>query len=76
MSYDPDAAERVRRLLAGRGDVVEKKMVGGLSFLVNGNMYTWQTPLLQPSRRTAPTLSRQKRATGPVRKLKGPMIRL
>ena len=38
MSYDPEAAERVRRLLSGRGDVVEKKMVGGLSFLVNGNM--------------------------------------
>ena len=38
MSYDPEAAERVRRLLSGRDDVVEKKMVGGLSFLVNGNM--------------------------------------
>ena len=32
------AAERVRKLLSGRSDVVEKKMVGGLSFLVNGNM--------------------------------------
>src|SRR5215469_18470474 len=38
MSYDPEAAERVRRLLAARDDVVEKRMVGGLSFLVNGNM--------------------------------------
>jgi TfoX/Sxy family transcriptional regulator of competence genes len=38
MSYDPEAAGRVRRLLSGRGDVTEKKMVGGLSFLVNGNM--------------------------------------
>src|SRR5690348_3639164 len=38
MSYDPEAAERVRQLLSGRSDVVEKKMVGGLSFLVNGNM--------------------------------------
>ena len=38
MSYDPAAAKRVRRLLSGRDDVVEKKMVGGLSFLVNGNM--------------------------------------
>ena len=38
MSYDPEAAERVRLLLSGRDDVVEKKMVGGLSFLVNGNM--------------------------------------
>lgn len=38
LSYDLEAAERVRRLLSGRGDVVEKQMVGGLSFLVNGNM--------------------------------------
>ena len=38
MSYDRAAAERVRQLLSGRSDVVEKKMVGGLSFLVNGNM--------------------------------------
>jgi hypothetical protein len=28
LSYDPDAADRVRRLLSGRGDVVEKTMVG------------------------------------------------
>jgi TfoX/Sxy family transcriptional regulator of competence genes len=38
LSFDPEAAARVRRLLSGRDDVVEKKMVGGLSFLVNGNM--------------------------------------
>ena len=38
LSYDPAAAERVRQLLSGRSDVVEKKMVNGLSFLVNGNM--------------------------------------
>ena len=38
MSYDPEAAERVRRLFSGRGDVAEKKMVGGLSFLISGNM--------------------------------------
>ena len=38
MSYNHEAAGRVRRLLSDRGDVVEKKMVGGLSFLVNGNM--------------------------------------
>jgi hypothetical protein len=38
LSYDLAAAERVRQLLSGRSDVVEKKMVSGLSFLVNGNM--------------------------------------
>jgi TfoX/Sxy family transcriptional regulator of competence genes len=38
VNYDPAAAERIRRLLSGRTDVAEKKMVGGLSFLINGNM--------------------------------------
>ena len=38
MRYDPEAAERVRRFLSGRDDVAEKKMVGGLSFLISGNM--------------------------------------
>src|SRR5215467_16253576 len=38
LSFDPEAAARVRRLLSGRDDVVERTMVGGLSFLVNGNM--------------------------------------
>jgi TfoX/Sxy family transcriptional regulator of competence genes len=38
LSYDPEAVERVRQLLSGRDGVVEKRMVGGLSFLVNGNM--------------------------------------
>jgi TfoX/Sxy family transcriptional regulator of competence genes len=38
MAYDETTAERVRRLLSGRRDVVEKKMMGGLSFMVGGNM--------------------------------------
>jgi TfoX/Sxy family transcriptional regulator of competence genes len=38
LNYDPEAAERVRQVLSGRDGVVEKRMVGGLSFLVNGNM--------------------------------------
>jgi TfoX/Sxy family transcriptional regulator of competence genes len=38
MSYDERVAERVRRLLAGQRNVVEKRMVGGLSFMVNGSM--------------------------------------
>jgi TfoX N-terminal domain len=38
LSYAPAAAERVRQLLSGHSNVVEKKMVGGLSSLVNGNM--------------------------------------
>jgi len=38
MAYDEETAERVRKLLAGRGDVVAKKMMGGLCFMVGGNM--------------------------------------
>jgi hypothetical protein len=37
MACDETAADRVRRLLAGR-DAVEKKMMGGLSFMVRGNL--------------------------------------
>ena len=38
MSYDLKTAERVRRVLSNRTDVVEKRMVGGLSFMVGGSM--------------------------------------
>ncbi|MFL6089461.1 MAG: TfoX/Sxy family protein [Aeromicrobium sp.] len=38
MAYDEALAERIRQLLAERDDVVEKKMFGGLAFLISGNM--------------------------------------
>src|SRR3989440_2865856 len=38
MSYDEDLADRIRELLGGEVDVSEKKMFGGLAFLVGGNM--------------------------------------
>ena len=38
MAYDEALAERIRVLLAGDDDVTEKKMFGGLAFLVGGNM--------------------------------------
>lgn len=38
MSYDAKLAERIRKLLQNRNDVVQKKMFGGLAFLVNGSM--------------------------------------
>jgi TfoX/Sxy family transcriptional regulator of competence genes len=38
MAYDEGVAERVRELLFDRNDVVEKKMFGGLAFMVRGNM--------------------------------------
>src|SRR5258708_36473763 len=38
MSFDERLAARVRQVLADRTDVVEKKMFGGLCFMVNGAM--------------------------------------
>jgi TfoX/Sxy family transcriptional regulator of competence genes len=38
MGYDEKTADRVRRILSTRGDVIEKKMFGGLCFMVNGSM--------------------------------------
>ena len=38
MAYDEDLAERIRELIPRGTKVVEKKMFGGLAFLVNGNM--------------------------------------
>jgi TfoX-like protein len=38
VSYDEPTAERVRRILRGRRNVVEKRMVGGLSFNLDGSM--------------------------------------
>src|SRR5262245_43063087 len=38
MAFDEALAARVRKLLSVRGDVVEKKMFGGLAFMVRGHM--------------------------------------
>src|SRR5918995_3133558 len=38
MPYDQDLAERVRAFLASRTDVTERKMFGGLTFMIGGNM--------------------------------------
>ncbi len=38
MAYDEDLANRIRELLAGEGAMTEKKMFGGLAFLLHGNM--------------------------------------
>ncbi len=38
MAYDEDLAKRIRELIAGDADVTEKKMFGGLAFLVGANM--------------------------------------
>ncbi len=38
MAYDEELAQRIREMLAAEGGVTEKKMFGGLAFLVGGNM--------------------------------------
>jgi TfoX/Sxy family transcriptional regulator of competence genes len=38
MAYDEDLADRIRELIAGEKGVTEKKMFGGLAFLLGGNM--------------------------------------
>lgn len=38
MAYDEALAARVRKLLGKRKGIVEKKMFGGVGFLLNGNM--------------------------------------
>ncbi len=38
MAYDDDLANRIRELIAADAGVTEKKMFGGLAFLVGGHM--------------------------------------
>lgn len=38
MAYDEDLAERIRVALRERHDIVEKKMFGGVAFLLAGQM--------------------------------------
>ena len=38
MAYDEGLAQRMREQLDARSDIVEKKMFGGVCFLLSGNM--------------------------------------
>jgi TfoX/Sxy family transcriptional regulator of competence genes len=38
MAYDEELADRIRALLGDRPELTEKKMFGGLAFLIGGNM--------------------------------------
>jgi TfoX/Sxy family transcriptional regulator of competence genes len=38
MAYDEDLVDRIRELLGPQKGVEEKRMFGGLAFLINGNM--------------------------------------
>jgi TfoX/Sxy family transcriptional regulator of competence genes len=38
VAYDEELATRIRELIVGESGLTEKKMFGGLSFLIGGNM--------------------------------------
>jgi TfoX/Sxy family transcriptional regulator of competence genes len=38
MAYDEALADRIREVLSARSDVTERKMFGGIAFMVAGNM--------------------------------------
>jgi TfoX/Sxy family transcriptional regulator of competence genes len=38
MAYDEELADRIRKLVSGERALTEKKMFGGLAFLIGGNM--------------------------------------
>ena len=38
MAYDEALADRIRELVVSESDLTEKKMFGGLAFLIGGNM--------------------------------------
>ena len=38
MAYNECQAERFRKALTGKSEITEKRMMGGLIFLLNGNM--------------------------------------
>lgn len=48
MAYSAALAARIRQALAGRRGVVEKKMFGGVGYLLHGNMCVgvWQQSLI------------------------------
>jgi hypothetical protein len=48
MPYDESLASRIRKMVARRKNVTEKKMFGGVGFLLNGNMCVgvWKESLI------------------------------
>lgn len=38
MAYDPELADRLRAALAGQDGLTEKKMFGGIAYLIDGHM--------------------------------------
>ena len=48
MAFDESLAERIRKCLSRRKNVEEKKMFGGICFMLNGNMRVgvWKDSLI------------------------------
>lgn len=48
MAFDESLADRIRRALARKKNIEEKKMFGGICFLLNGNMLVgvWKNSLI------------------------------
>lgn len=48
MAYSESLASRIRDVLAGQHGVAEKRMFGGVAFMLHGNMCVgvWQTSLI------------------------------
>lgn len=54
MAYDEDFADRVRDALAMREDLTERKMFGGIGFMIGGNMACGITSTSELMVRVAP----------------------
>ena len=81
MAYDEDLADRIRELLEPGPGVVEKRMFGGLGFMINGNMAVAasgqggllvrvppdETETLLDREHTAPMVMRGREARGWIR---------
>ena len=48
MAYSESLADRIRHVLSGKRGIVEKKMFGGVGFLLGGNICVgvWKTSLI------------------------------
>ena len=78
MAFDETLAERIRDALARKKNIEEKKMFGGIGFLLNGNMLVgvWKDSLIvraRPGRRRGGVAgaARQASSTSPARPMKG-----
>jgi len=43
MAFDPKLADRIRALLAARRGITERRMFGGIAFMLNGHMFVGLT---------------------------------